>query len=147
MGIWLDGWAGDHAGKIHGRQPNRLLVALTHTDGTFPIGLIQKIDDHGLPDYPGVYVACLTPGARDATATAVDNVSGYVWSIEVAEVDYGTGKTPWQTDTHLFTVMLLAPGGHQTATITTALINDGVRRIDRSHPHHRSPPHFGGRPV
>ena len=132
MGIWLEGWAGDHAGRVQGRQANRLLVALTHTDGTFPSGIFQKGDLDGIPWYFDMYVTCLTPGTREAIATAVDDVGDYVWSIEVAEVDWGTGKHQWDPGIHLLSVMLLAGGGHQSGTIATAVIDEGVKRIDRS---------------
>jgi len=110
MGIWLGSWAGDHAGAVEGRQPNRLLISLTHTDGTFPPGLFKKGDLGGVPWYFDVNVTCLTPGVREAIATTVDDVGDYVWSIEVAEVDWSSGKAPWKPGVHLFSVMLLAIG-------------------------------------
>ena len=140
MGIWLQAWAGDHAGMVQGRQPNRLLVALTHTDATFPAALFQKGDLNGVPWYFNVYVTCLTPGAREAMAIAVAEAGDYVWSIEVAEVDWGTGKDPWQPGVHLFSVMLLAPGGHQSGTIATGIVDDNVRRVDAREPQRGLPP-------
>ena len=139
MGIWLNGWAGDHAGKVQGRQSNRLLVSLTHTDGTFPPGLFKKGDLDGTPWFFDIFVTCLTPGAREAIAIAVDDVGDYVWSIEVAEVDWGNGKSSWGPGVHLFSVMLLAGGGHQSGTMTTAIIDGGLRRIDRSQGDMRTP--------
>ena len=53
----------------------------------------------------------------------------YVWSIEVAEVDWGAGRDPWKPGVHLFSVMLLAAGGHQSGTIATALIDADVKRV------------------
>lgn len=144
MGLWLNSWAGDHAGTTVGRQANRALISLTHTDGTFPPGLILKGDLGGVPYYYELYVSCLTPGARDAAAIAVDDVGDYVWSIEVAEVDWGLGKAPWQPGVHLFSVMLLAGGGHQSGTIATVIVDDKVRRIEpklshAGHGHGRRP--------
>lgn len=129
MGIWLGSWAGDHAGKVEGRQTNRLLVSLTHTDGTFPPGLFKKGDLGGTPWYFDVSVTCLTPGSREAIATAVDDVGDYVWSIELAEVDWGTGKKAWKPGVHLFSVMLLAAGGHQSGVIASAIVDSHVKRI------------------
>ncbi len=129
MGIWINGWQGDHAGKVIGRQPNRLLISLTHTDGSFPTGLLEKGELDGIPWYFGVNVTCLTPGARGAVATVVEKVGDYVWSIELAEVDWGDGKAPWAEGVQLFSVMLLANGGHQSGTIATAEIDATVKRI------------------
>jgi hypothetical protein len=129
MGMWLASWQGDHAGSVIGRQPNRILISLTHTDGTFPPGLFKQGELGGLPWYYEVNVTCLTPGTREAIATAVVDVGDYVWSVEVAEVDWGSGKLPWAAGVHLFSVMLLAGGGHQSGTIGTAIIDDEVKRI------------------
>ena len=133
MAIWLASWAGDNAGAVIGRQNNRLLVSLTISDGTFPSGLFQRGDLNGTPWYFDIYVSCLTPGARDAIAIACDQQNdSYVWSIEVAEVDWGLGKAPWQPGINLFSVMLLAAGGHQSGTVATTTIDDNVTRIDMS---------------
>ena len=134
MGIWLGSWSGDHAGKVEGRQPNRVLISLTHTDGTFPIGLFQKGDLNGTPWYYEVNVTCLTPGLRSAIATSVDKIGDYVWSVEVAEVDWGLGLAAWKPGVHLFSVMLLAMGGHPSGVIGTAVIDKNVKRIDASNP-------------
>lgn len=133
MGIWLGSWAGDNAGIVEGRQRNRILVSLTHTDGTFPTGIFQKGDLDGIPWYFDLYVTCLTPGSRDAIAISVDDVGDYVWSVEVAEVDWGLGKAPWKPGVHLFSVMLLAGGGHQSGTIGTCIVDERVARVDRAH--------------
>ena len=119
-----------------GRQPNRLLISLTHTDGTFPPGLFRKGELAGIPWYYELTVTCLTPGARGAIATAVEQVQSgsYVWSIEVAEVDWGDGKAPWDNGVQLFAVTLQAPVGHQAGTIATAEIDAMVTRIKPSRP-------------
>jgi hypothetical protein len=132
MAIWIDGWKGDHAGKVVGRQTNRLLLSLTHSDASFPAGLFQKGDLGGVPWYFNLYVSCLTPGARKAIATSVDQAGDYVWSIEVAEVDWGDQKTSWTLGIHLFSAMLLAPVGHQSGTILTGIIDKDVKRIGDS---------------
>jgi hypothetical protein len=133
MAIWLAGWSGDNAGAVVGRQNNRLLVSLTISDGTFPPGLFQRGDLQGTPWYFDIYVSCLTPGSRDAIAVACDQQGdSYVWSIQVAEVDWGLGKAPWQPGINLFSVMLLAAGGHQSGTIVSANIDDNLTRIDMS---------------
>ena len=129
MGIWLQGYAGDNAGKYNGRETNRLLVALTHTDGTFPPGLFEQGSLAGIPWYFNLYVAPLMRGAREAIATTVEEVGDYVWSIEVAEVDWGSGKAAWTVGLQLFSVMLLAPGGHQSGTIASTTIDANLKRI------------------
>lgn len=133
MAIWLAGWTGDNAGPVVGRQNNRLLISLTISDGNFPPGLFQRGNLGGFPWYFDVYVSCLTPGSQDAIAIACDQQNdSYVWSIEVAEVDWGLGKALWQPGINLFSVMLLAPGGQQSGTIVTANIDENVTRIDMS---------------
>jgi hypothetical protein len=83
----------------------------------------------GIPWYFDTYVTCLTRGSRDAIATTVEEVGNYVWSIEVAEVDWNVGKAAWKVGTHLFSVMLLAAGGHQSGVIATVLIDKNVKKI------------------
>lgn len=134
MAIWLGSWAGDHAGKVEGRQHNRLLISLTHSDGTFPSGIFQKGDLNGVPWYFNMYVTCLTPNSRYAIATSVDKIGDYVWSVEMAEVDWGDGKDPWKPGVHLFSAMLLANGGHQSGVIGTVIIDKSVKRIDMTEP-------------
>jgi hypothetical protein len=34
--VWLNGWAGDNAGSVVGRQPNTALVAVSFTSGDYP---------------------------------------------------------------------------------------------------------------
>lgn len=130
MGIWLGGWAGDHSGPIDGRQPNRLLLSLTTTDASSPSGLFHRASLYGHSWYPDLYTRCLTPSTRLAIATAVDSVADYIWSVELAEVDWGDGRGPWKPGVHLFSVMLMAPIGHQFSVILTALVTDKVHRID-----------------
>lgn len=129
--IWLQGWTGDQAGNVEGRQPNRLLIALSLSDGTFPTGWYLQGQLDGITDYPYIAVACLAPGSRYAMATAVDQAGyqGLVYSIKLAEVDFGAGDTPWVTGVNLFSVTLAMDGGNQASTIATALIDDNVQRI------------------
>jgi hypothetical protein len=134
MSNWLASWAGDNAGPVVGRQNNRLLVSLTTQDGTIPSGLFQQNSTvFGTPWFFELYVNNLAPGSRDAIAIACDDLSyGFAWSIEVAEVDYGLGKAPWQPGVNLFSVLLFAPGGVASATIATTTVDDKVTRIDFS---------------
>lgn len=67
-------------------------------------------------------MTCLTPGTRQAIATAWDDVGDYVWSVELAEVDWGEGLAPWSL-AYLFSAMLTTAGGHNTGTIATAKID------------------------
>ena len=132
MGIWLNAWSGDNAGSVIGRQPNRLLIPLTHSDGTFPPGLVEHGKLGKVEWYYGLYVTCLTPGTREAIAITADRVGDYVWSVELAEVDWDEGKAPWQPGVHLFSAMLLAPVGHQSGTIGTVVVDENVIRYDRN---------------
>jgi hypothetical protein len=134
MGFWLEGWSGDNAGKVVGRAANRLLVTITHTDGTFPTGYYKKGDLFGTPWHYETLVTCLTPGAREAIATSVEAVNNepYVLSIELAEVDYGGNKTAWEPGVHLFSVRLVGTNGNQATALTSAIIDDRLKRVDLS---------------
>jgi hypothetical protein len=127
----LDGWAGDHAGSVVGREPNTLLTALTTSDpSSAPVGLSQKADLDGTPWYVYCWVECLTPNARHAIATEITRLGeANVFEIEVTEVDWGDGKDAWAAGVHLFGVSL-AEGHNRCATIATAVITDTVRRLD-----------------
>jgi hypothetical protein len=129
MAYWLSGWAGDHAGNVIGREPNRLLITVTVDDGSLlPAGLFQKGDLDGTPWYWKCWVECLTPNARDAIATHVDFV-GDAFSITVAEWDWGQGKDPWAPGVHLFSVRMADQWG-DSGTFATAVIADGLTRFD-----------------
>jgi hypothetical protein len=119
---------------VAGRQPNTLLVALTQTGGTFDVGpLTQWAQQQGqLPVFPYWYLKCLTPGARAASATAVQHVDHRVFSIEVAEIDSGTGKEPWAPGVHLFSVYVIPGGGDLPSTIASAVIDEDVKREESS---------------
>jgi len=56
MGVWLQGWAGDNAGPLVGRDPNRLLVAVTISDGQYPMALYEHGDLGGHPWFFDLYV-------------------------------------------------------------------------------------------
>jgi hypothetical protein len=125
VGFWLDGWAGDNAGKVVGREPNTLLVAVTTTDYTLPPGgLFKKGYLDGVPYYYECWVDCLTPNARPAIATNVAFL-GTVYAIEVMEMDWGDGKDPWAPGVHLFSVGL-GEEGTESATLATAVIDDNL---------------------
>lgn len=129
MGIWLNGWAGDHAGQVEGREPYRALVALTHTNGQFPSGLFQFGDLEGKSWYYNIYATCLTPGSKSAIVTKVDDVGDYVWSLEMTPWEWGNDQlAPWQAGVHLFSIMMLADGGSQSGTIATVVVPS--RRAD-----------------
>jgi hypothetical protein len=131
MAIWLEAWSGDNAGAIGGREHNCLLVSLTHTDGTFPSGLIQHGMLGGQNYWFDISVTNLTRGARPAIVTDAEMIGDYVWSLRLAEVDFGDpGRKRWPTGTQLFSVMMLGGGGSQSGAIGTAIIDDDVTRID-----------------
>jgi hypothetical protein len=133
MAIWLQGWNGDNAGSIVGRLPNQLLVALTITDGTVPSGLFARGDLNGVPWYFDMEVSCLTPGTRHAGAIDVKEVGDYVWSVQLAEVDFGDGRAPWTPGIQLFSLRLWVNGGNESGTIASATIDGSVTRIDATH--------------
>jgi hypothetical protein len=117
-----------------GRQPNRLLIALTVTDATFPTALQTQGNYGGQSWYQNVVVSCLTPNARPAIAIDVAQPHGNVWSVEVAEVDNSEGKDAWGPGVHLFSVWLQVPSfsAHNSGAIATAVIDDSVRRFKGS---------------
>jgi hypothetical protein len=123
MGIWLDAWAGDHAGQVEGRQPYRALISLTHTDGQFPVALHQFGDLDGTTWYYNIYATCLTPGSKSAIVTKVDDIGDYVWSLELRPWEFGNDQlAPWATGVHLFSIMMLGGGGSLSGTIATVVI-------------------------
>lgn len=128
MTFSLEGWAGDNAGLVTGREANRLFLSVSHTDATVPAGLFQGQLFGGVPYYPFIYVTCLTPGARHAIAITSQIVDSNVWYIEVAEVDFLMGRDPWATGVHLF-ALRLGSGAESQCTFLTAVIDDNVRRL------------------
>jgi hypothetical protein len=134
MGIWLEGWAGDHAGQVDGRQPNRLLVAVTQTDLDFIDGFFDHEDEifGGVPWYLNIHVSCLTPSSRFAIAVGIHDIGERLYSIEVAEVDFGNATdSPWKSGVHLFSLHLYSHNyWGDASTITTVIVDDKVKRID-----------------
>jgi hypothetical protein len=127
---------------VVGRQTNRALIALTFTDGEIPAAFFQTVDLgavfqlpalNGILYYYNMYVSCLTPGARAAFATALDpvNINDSVYSVEMAEVDFGDGLNPWTPGVNLFSVACQS-GTDESAAITTVVVDGSVRRIDLS---------------
>jgi hypothetical protein len=148
VGLWINGWAGDNAGNIVGRQPNTLLIAATTTAPTRrrPRGLSPR----GTKDLgDGVFVnfwchvECLTPNSWYAYATKVTRPHYYVCEIELMEVaasdPLGGGGEPWGPGVHLFSVSVededergVVNFDNVSTTIATAVIDDKVARLDRS---------------
>jgi hypothetical protein len=124
MAFAITGFAADHAGTLVGREPYRALVSLTHSDGDFPAGLFQTGDLDGITWYYNFSATCLTRGSLPAIVTKVEDIGDYVWSVEVTPHDFGGGDsgTAWAPGIHLFSLMLLAPGGHQSGTIASVII-------------------------
>jgi hypothetical protein len=133
VGFSLDGWAGDHAGAVIGRQPNRLLLTVSQTGGTSPPGLFQSADFQGVRWFYNLFVSCLTPNSRNAFAVGVTSIANNTWSILLAEVDFLGGRDPWEPGIQLFSVML-GQGGDQSTTLLTALIDEAVPRIEYQPP-------------
>lgn len=129
MAIWLNAWSGDNAGKVEGREAYRALVSLTHSEGDFPAGLFQTGDLDGTTWYYNFYATCLTPGSMAAIVTKVEDVGDYVWSVEVTPHDWGDkSRKPWAPGVHLFSLMLLAPGGNQSGTIASVIVGPKAKK-------------------
>lgn len=123
MAFSIHGWSGDAAGTVIGREPYRALISLTHNEGDFPVGIHQSGDLDGTTWYYNFSATCLTPGAMPAIVTKVVDVGDYVWSVEVTPHDWGNANdTNWATGVHLFSLMLLSPGGNQSGTIASVIV-------------------------
>lgn len=123
MAFWINGWNGDAAGTVMGREPYRALISLTHSEGDFPIGIHQSGDLDGITWYYNFSATCLTPGSMPAIVTKVVDVGDYVWSVEVTPHDWGDkDATNWAPGVHLFSLMLYGPDGNQSGTIATVIV-------------------------
>ena len=148
MAVWLDGWAGDNAGKIVGRKPNTLLITASTSAPTVghPPGLYESGQelDGGLVDFPGCYVECQTPNSRAALAININLApyrmalqGGDAWEIELAELDLGylrmdLPNEPWRPGVHLFSVGVYQDpeqSDNRASTMATAVIDDKVPRL------------------
>lgn len=136
MPFWLDSWAGDNAGKIVGREPNKLLITVTVENAQLPSGLFQGTEIGGHQVYPYCWVDCLTPNVGNVYAIDVKPLEGTVFSIGVAQIGSGAPK-PLTPGVHLFSVGL-GGGGSQAATIATAIIDEDMPFIEFH------PPGFSG---
>jgi hypothetical protein len=132
MAIWLNAWAGDNAGNVMGRQPYRALVALTITDGSWPVALVQSGDLEGTPWFFNIYATCLTPGSMSAVVTDVEFVGDYVYSLKVQPWQFGDEqKAAWEPGVHLFSIMMLGGGGSQSGAIASVVVPDEHAKIAR----------------
>ncbi len=123
MAFWINGWNGDAAGTVMGREPYRALISLTHSEGDFPIGIHQSGDLDGVTWYYNFSATCLTPGSMSAIVTKVEDVGDYVWSVEVTPHDFGGDSgANWAPGVHLFSLMLFGPDGNQSGTIATVIV-------------------------
>ena len=139
MGLWLEGWTGDNAGRIAGRKPNTLLVSATFTPNDYPAGIMDAPFEIGPFPLPNLSVDCLTPNARHAEVVDIQWSKGLTdaWSLEVAEIAYGPGLDPWEPGVHLFAVHTSAHSGPEpiyATTLATAVIESSVRRIAFAEP-------------
>ena len=133
MAIWLNGWSGDNAGAVQGRQPYRALISLTITDGTWPVALIQSGDLDGTTWFYNIYATCLTPGSMSAIVTHVEDIGDYVYSLRVHPWQFGDEqKAAWEPGVHLFSVMMLGGGGSQSAAIASVVVP--AKRGDAARP-------------
>lgn len=135
MAFWINGWSGDGAGTVVGREPYRALFSLTHSEGDFPIGIHQSGDLDGITWYYNFSTTCLTPGAMPAIVTNVIDVGDYVWSAEVTPHDWGgTDAANWAPGVHLFSLMLFGPDGNQSGTIATVIVPKKPMKAVRATP-------------
>lgn len=128
MTFAITGFAGDHAGSgLIGREPYRALVSLTHAGGDFPVAIFQTGDLDGTTWYYNIHATCLTRGTLPAIVTKVEDVGDYVWSIELTPHEFGgSADKAWEPGIHLFSLMMLTPGGNQSGTIASVIV--GSRR-------------------
>jgi hypothetical protein len=136
MGIWLHGWDGDAAGKLVGRQPNTLIVALTTTDGDYAVGFASydKVEAYGTSWYKEIDITCLTPGTHDGVVIGADvlDAAGAAYSLAIAEMDWGPQMgAQWEEGVHLFSVRMQGNNMpmNRSGTLATAVIDASVTRI------------------
>jgi hypothetical protein len=128
MGIWLNAWAGDHAGSVLGRQPYRALVAYTYSDPDYSNAFYDAWEDtDGTIIYPEIEARCLTtPNAMDAIVTKTEPLGAGVSSLEVTPVK-SKGKDPWNTGVHLFGIAISSPVSNSSSgTIATVVVPSKV---------------------
>jgi len=128
MPRWLKGWAGDNAGEVVGREPNRLLISITMEGLGYPDGLLQREEIGEFTVYPNCDVDCLTPNAGRAAAINVELRAGNVLAIGLAQLGLGDPE-PWDPGVPLFAVTL-GSEGNVSSTIATAVITDELPHID-----------------
>jgi hypothetical protein len=131
VALFLNGWAGDHAGGVVGRKPNTLLIAMTLTEHSrYPRGLDERARfGRTTAVYPFWRVDCLTPNANEALVTNATETHN-TWEIEVAEVDWEDNRDSWAPGVHLFGVQLYDGLSGFSTAIATAVINEDVTRLD-----------------
>ena len=61
--FWLEGWTGDYTAKVEGRQPNRLLVALSHAADGYPAQIESRfLIKEGLHWYSNLFFGISNSG-------------------------------------------------------------------------------------
>jgi hypothetical protein len=126
MSIWLTGWTGDNAASlVVGRKRNTLLIGFSSSDHGIP--QLSDWDQptyetNGIKYYDSVWVSCLTPGARDAVVTGIEQTA-FSFAFRVTQVERDDGKNPWEPGVHVFTVTLSeAVSPNWCTTLATAVI-------------------------
>ena len=125
MSFSLNAWAGDNAGSIVGRQFSRALVAVTYTEDDLPLALFSKGDLDGTSWYWQIDVECLTPNARTAMVTKVEDAGANVFSLEITPWKFPEdGKVDWEPGVHLFSITISGDDytAGQSGTIATVII-------------------------
>ena len=118
MSLCLNGWAGDHAGSVVGRQPYTALISITNTTIDFPYLALSTRQDIGRTVwhpgqtflYPYIKATCLTPGAVPALVTKVDPIDDfYIYSNTNV---YSLAVTPWGFERDIGKIETWKPGVH-----------------------------------
>jgi hypothetical protein len=147
MGIWIEGFTGDAAGKVVGREPNTLLVTVSRDVANGLADPLSTVKIGDVEVFQSFHLTCLTAGSLDAWVTRVRVFGTYrsVYELRVAQVDLGLGEgvdrevafVPWEPGVHLFSVIIFAlnePMGRYLSTFATAVINKKVKQIGLTEP-------------
>ena len=123
MPAWLNAWAGDNAGEVHGREPYQALVTVNYTDTDLPMALFQKGElDDGTTWYFNIWTECLTPGVMDALVTNVD-FSKNCYALDITPYQWSGGsKAEWQPGVHLVAIEMLGANANIASAIATVVV-------------------------
>src|SRR5262245_34069523 len=92
MGVWLEGWTGDLAGKLPGRKPNQLLVTFTGDSVELITADVWASNNDiypGLTWYYNIDLSIATPDVGWPIAVGIQQLIGWnhTWAIDIANAD------------------------------------------------------------